>query len=68
MKARGAEDVRRLDYDALTEAARRGGRPTVDEVTVLSDGRRIDSAEKLRAVIEEFTRSHAAKNTAGVDR
>jgi hypothetical protein len=68
MKPRGAEDVRRLDYDALVEAAKRGGPPSVDEATVLSDGRRIDSAEKLRAVIEEFTRSQAAKNTAGVDR
>jgi hypothetical protein len=68
MKARRAEDVRRLDYDAVAEAARRGGPPTADDVTVLSDGRRIDSAEKLRAVIEEFTRSQTEKSSAGVDR
>jgi hypothetical protein len=68
MKTRRAEDVQKLDYDALNEAAKRGGRPSADEVTVLSDGRRIDSAEKLRAVIEEFTRSQTAENTADVDR
>jgi hypothetical protein len=57
-----------LDYDALVEAVKRGGRPSADEVTVLSDGRRIDSVEKLRAVIDEFTRSHRTTASADTDR
>lgn len=43
-----------IDWDDVKAAARRRGRPTPDDVTVMSDGRRIDSADKLREVIAEF--------------
>ena len=43
-----------IDWDDVKAAARRGGRPTPDDVTVMSDGRRIDTADKLREVIAEF--------------
>ena len=43
-----------VDWDEVSTAARNWDRPTPDDVTVMSDGRRIDSADKLREVIAEF--------------
>ena len=43
-----------IDWERVKQGARRGGRATPDDVTVMSDGRRIDSADKLSALIVEF--------------
>jgi len=43
-----------IDWDWLKEAAGRGGPPTSDDVTILRDGRRLDTAEKVRAFVDEF--------------
>lgn len=51
-----SEPTRRLDLDELENAMRRGGAPTVDDVTVLRDGTRLDTPEKARAWIEETVR------------
>lgn len=50
-----------VDWDEVSAAARRWGRPTPDDVSVLTDGRRIDSADKLREVIAEFEQLQRAK-------
>ena len=38
-----------------------GGPPTADDVTVMPDGRRLDDAESVRAVVAEFKARHASK-------
>lgn len=67
-QAKFAEQGGSLDYDELITAARRGGPPGADQVTVMSDGRRVDSADDLRAVIGEFTRLRTADAAARMDR
>lgn len=59
-----------VDWDEVSASARRGGRPTPDDVTVMSDGRRIDTADKLRELIAEFDQLQHAKAQAapGVER
>jgi hypothetical protein len=57
-----------VDWDEVAAAARRGGPPTPDDVSVTLDGRRIDSADKLRDLIAEFTRSQRSRADAGVER
>ncbi len=42
------------DLGAYHAAVRRGGARTADDVTVTSDGRRIDTREKMLALIEEL--------------
>jgi len=57
-----------VEWDEVAAAARRGGAPTPDDVTIMSDGHRIDSADKLREVIAEFERSQTARQAAAVER
>lgn len=59
-----------IDWEYVKEGARRGGRATPDDVTVMSDGRRIDSAEKVRALIVEFEQMQrpAAQRSVDVER
>lgn len=55
MKRRVDDEGRLIvDWDDVSAAARRGGRPTADDVTLMSDGRRIDTADMLRVIIAEF--------------
>lgn len=59
-----------IDWEYVKEGARRGGRATPDDVTVMSDGRRIDSADKVRALIAEFEQLQKtnAQRSVGVER
>lgn len=59
-----------IDWEYVKEGARRGGRATSDDVTVMSDGRRIDTADKVRALIAEFEQLQKvnAQRSAGVER
>ena len=41
-----------LSFEKLAEGLRHAGPPTADDVTVTSDGRRIDSREKALAWVE----------------
>ena len=60
-----------VDWDEVSAAARSWGRPTPDDVSVTSDGRRIDAADKLRELIaeyEEHQRGRARSAAAAVER
>ena len=54
------EPVPSLDFDELEAAMRRGGRPTDDDVTILRDGTRLDTPEKVRAWVDETVRRNLA--------
>lgn len=54
-----------IDWDSLEEAARRGGPPTSDDVTILRDGRRLDTAEKVRAFVAEFDAEQTRRRARG---
>ena len=43
-----------LSLDQLAEGLRHAGPPSADDVTITSDGRRIDSREKALAWVEEM--------------
>jgi hypothetical protein len=45
-----------IDVDKLNAAVRRGGPPTTDDVTILRDGTRLDSPEKVRAFVARLVR------------
>ena len=52
-----------LSFDQLAEGLRHARRSTADDVTITSDGRRIDSREKALAWVEEM---NALPRTAGL--
>ena len=43
-----------LTFDQLAEGLRHAGPPSADDVTITSDGRRIDSRDKALAWVEEM--------------
>ncbi len=43
-----------LSLDQLAEGLRHAGPPTADDVTITSDGRRIDSRDKALASVEDM--------------
>lgn len=43
-----------LSFEQLAEGLRHAGPPTADDVTITSDGRRIDSRERVLAWVEEM--------------
>jgi len=51
-----------IDWESLKDAARRGGHPTSDDVTILRDGRRLDTAAKVRAFVAEFDAEQARRH------
>jgi hypothetical protein len=56
-----------LSFDQLAEGLRHAGPPSADDVTITSDGRRIDSRDKALAWVEEmnaFPRS-ASRDAVG---
>lgn len=52
-----------IDWDAVKEAGRRGGPPTADDVTILGNGRRLDTAEKVRTFVAEFNAEQTRRRT-----
>ncbi|CAN5810474.1 hypothetical protein BH24ACT5_BH24ACT5_01570 [soil metagenome] len=54
-----------IDWDSLKEAARRGGPPTSDDVTILGDGRRLDTADKVRAFVAECDAAQTRRRVRG---
>ena len=53
-----------LSYSEWVEATRRaGGRPTSDDVSIISDGRRLDTREKVLAFAAEVEADIAAGRT-----
>ena len=51
-----------LSFDQLAEGLRHAGPPSADDVTITSDGRRIDSRDKALAWVEEM---NALPRTSG---
>lgn len=41
-------------FEEVAEMMRNAPPPTADDVTILADGRRLDSAEKVRAWVDEM--------------
>ncbi len=41
-------------FEEVAEMMRNAPPPTADDVTILADGRRLDSAEKVRAWVDEI--------------
>jgi hypothetical protein len=50
-----------LTLGELIESARTGRPPTPDDVSVTSDGRRLDTREKVLAWIDELNAARAAE-------
>ncbi|WP_116996873.1 hypothetical protein [Desertimonas flava] len=54
--------------ERFSDAVRGGTEPTADDVTILRDGRRLDSAEKVRAFVAEFDAELARRRRIDADR
>lgn len=50
-----------IDWDYVKDGARP---PTADDVTILRDGRRLDTADKIRAFVAEFDAEQARHRRA----
>lgn len=57
------EDLLVIDVDKLNAAVRCGGLPTKDDVTILRDGTRLDSADKVRAFVARLVRERERART-----
>ncbi|MGH9164217.1 MAG: hypothetical protein ACRDZW_01730 [Acidimicrobiales bacterium] len=53
-----------LNLEELAEAMRTAGPPTADDVCITSDGRRLDTKEKLLAFLAEINADRAAGASA----
>lgn len=51
-------------FKEMCEAARHAAPRTPDDVTVLADGRRLDTPEKVRAWVDEVNAERAAEQAA----
>lgn len=56
------------DLIVLTNEMLRGGGPPHDEVSILDDGRRIETAEDVRALVAEFLARQAAETVPASER
>jgi hypothetical protein len=52
-------ELRKWDMVELQAAARRGGPPTADDVSITNDGRRLESKEALLAFLDEVNRERS---------
>lgn len=57
------EDLPVIDIDKLNAAVRRGGAPTHDDVTILRDGTRLDSPDKVRAFVARLVHDRERAST-----
>lgn len=55
-------EMREWDIAELQAAARRGGPPTCDDVSITSDGRRLESKDALLAFLDEVNCERAARS------
>lgn len=53
-----------VDWDEVSAGARRSGPPTPDDVSITRDGRRIDTADKVREMIAELQQRQRAHATS----
>jgi len=50
--------------ERFSETVRGATDPTVDDVTILRDGRRLDTPEKVRAFVAEFDAEQARRRSS----
>jgi hypothetical protein len=55
--------VRRWTAEELAATVATLKPPTVDDVTITGDGRRLDTADKVRAYVDEVNRRRASETT-----
>jgi len=48
-------------FDEIAEMMRNAPPATADDVTILADGRRLDTAEKVRAWVDEMNAERASE-------
>lgn len=52
-----------MHRERFSETVRGATDPTVDDVTILRDGRRLDTPEKVRAFVAEFDADQARRRS-----